>query len=160
MYYDAAGDRAQIFAFNYTTATPRHLILQDLPGANVGIGTSSPLAKLDVRGDIRMGSSGQLRATAGEENLRLLRGNVDGNGTILNGTGFTVVRFAEGIYDITFVPSFAGVPTVTANAHRPAGNLRWPTQFDLTSSGVRIYTEFSAGDRTDSDFSFCVIGPR
>jgi hypothetical protein len=50
LYFDTV--KAQIFAFNYTNATSRDLILQE-PGGNVGIGTISPSAKLDVNGTTR-----------------------------------------------------------------------------------------------------------
>jgi hypothetical protein len=143
--------------------SPRNLALQE-PGGNVGIGTTSPLAKLDVRGDIRLGSSGQLRATAGEENLRLLRGNIDGNGTIDAGSGFTCQRLNEGIYRITFLTPFSGVPTVTATAVWPfLGPLRTAVINSVSTTQVTIHTVFQdlAGPgTTDSDWSFCVIGTR
>lgn len=43
---------------------------------NVGIGTGTPRTKLEVHGDIRLGPSGQFRATSSEENLRIVRGVV------------------------------------------------------------------------------------
>ncbi len=64
---------------------------------NVGIGTTTPTAKLDVRGSIRLGSNGELLAASGVENLRMLRGTIDGNGSTTVGTGFTSQRLSEGL---------------------------------------------------------------
>src|SRR5262249_52377208 len=63
------------------------MTLQD--NGNVGIGTTSPQAKLDVRGDVKLGTNGQLFAPGSEENLRIIRGEVDKDGNIFLGSGFT-----------------------------------------------------------------------
>jgi hypothetical protein len=123
---------------------------------NVGIGTTTPQAMLDVRGDIRLGPNGQFRATSGEENLRIVRGVVNDDGTIHSGTGFTVINDFTGQYRITFVPAFASAPAVTASAQGPAITARWSSLFN---NRVTISTR-GTGDDQNADFSFIAIGPR
>lgn len=130
-------------------------------GGDVGVGTFTPTAKLDVRGNIKLGSSGQYSALGGQEDLRLVRGTIDGNGTTLAGAGFSSQRTAEGAYEITFSPPFSGQPTVTANAQRPLGDeMRWAFVHSIDPTNVSVFTMFDFGDFTDSDFDFCAIGPR
>lgn len=158
LYHD--GSRGMIFSFDYASASPRDLSLQE-PGGNVGIGTSTPSAKLDVRGDIRLGSSGQYQATAGSEALRLLRGEVDGNGTRLVGTGFTAQRSGEGVYDLTFVPAFSGPPTIIPHVIQASTDPRSIQVVSVTAGSARLVTEFIHNFlNTDSDWSFCAVGPR
>jgi hypothetical protein len=127
----------------------------------VGVGTATPAARLDVRGNIKLGSSGQYSALGGQEDLRLVRGDVDGDGTILRGSGFSVNRFGEGAYDITFSPAFSGLPTVIPYANQDVnGQLRFAYTILLTSSSVRVLITNESHDWTDSDWSICVIGPR
>ena len=132
----------------------------------VGIGTPTPQAKLDVRGDIRLGQNGQFRATSGEENLRIVRGVVGGSGNIIVGSGFQVTRLGSGFYDITFNTPFAGAPTVTATT-------QFSNSKDVTillgSAGVTasaftfVIRDIDAGftdPYVDAPFHFIAIGPR
>jgi hypothetical protein len=128
---------------------------------NVGIGTINPAAPLDVRGNIRLGPSGQYNALGGQEALRMIRGDIDGNGTVTRGTGFTVTRSSEGVYDVTFTPAFSGIPTVSATAVIGTGSPRWATSAEpfLSASTARIVM-VTGGAFTDSDWSLIVVGPR
>jgi hypothetical protein len=140
---------------------------------NVGIGTTSPLSKLDVRdgnisvsgsifvGGSFVGSSPEFLAAAGHENLLLVRGNIDGDGTIDSGTGFNSSRLSEGVYLINFIPNLSD-PSLTVTAHRPQGEALRVAQVEtLFGSGARITIQFAgSSELTDSDFSFCAIGRR
>jgi hypothetical protein len=91
------------------------------PAGNVGIGTTTPQARLDVRGDVRLGPNGEFRATSGEENLRIVRGTISASGIVLKGSGFRVHHpvTGSGEYTIDFIPDFPGFdayPAVTATA--------------------------------------------
>ncbi len=87
---------------------------------HVGISTTAPQASLDVRGNVKLGNSGELFATGGEENLRIVRGVIDQDGDIIVGSGFRVFRF-NGAYRIVFNTPFSAAPAVTATAHDTAG---------------------------------------
>lgn len=135
---------------------------------NVGIGTQDPAAKLDVRGNIRLGSIGQLFAAGGDENLRIIRGNIDGTGATDAGSGFTCVRYpcCDGRYQITFTTPFNGTPsmTLTPNISFSGGGPdqpRWPHIVSINSSQADVWMVDDTFDyTTNSKFSFCAIGPR
>ncbi len=129
---------------------------------NVGIGTPSPAAKLDVRGNIKLGTSGQFFAPAGEENLRMIRGTVAANGSILAGTGFSVVRNAAGDYTINFATGFASLPAFTATGERTASALFVMTD-GVTSTSARLvfFSKYDNADiNYDCAFHFIALGPR
>jgi hypothetical protein len=129
---------------------------------SVGIGTETPLSKLDVRGDIRLGSAGQYRAAAGEENLRIVRGTVGELGNVLRGAGFTVDHSTTATYIIHFNVAFAGVPSVTATAGRDGVQL--PSIVAMTdgtsTTAVTIIVRSSDEYWVDRSFSFIAVGPR
>lgn len=128
-------------------------------GGNVGIGTDIPTAKLEVRGDIRLGASGQFRAAASEENLRIVRGTVSAAGAILQGGGFTVTNPSAGYYTITFTTPFASPPTVTAISELTS--FRSYIQTDGASAAAVNLTIFSSTGTNPADaFHFIAIGPR
>jgi len=128
----------------------------------VGIGTTDPGAKLEVRGDIKLGSGGESFAASGVENLRVVRGVVRKDGTIRRGEGFSVTKQATGWYKIFFKPAFGGYPTAVASiddATDPAGFIR-VIHFALNDR-IDIITMLPqtgayAGDR---GFSFIAVGP-
>ncbi len=126
-----------------------------LPTANVGIGTTAPLAKLDVRGDIRMGPTGAQRVASGPESLRLVRGIINATGSIGAGSGFTVTRTALGRYLVTFTPSFSAVPAVTATPTNPT-RVQWT---NLNSSSVELWVFNVNGLFVDDTFCMIAIGP-
>jgi hypothetical protein len=74
--------------------------IQFTPGP--GGAVTVPTGGVEVVGTVRLGSSAQLFAPAGEENLRIVRGIIGDNGTILSGSGFTVQHLDVGKYFVTF----------------------------------------------------------
>src|SRR5438093_468775 len=75
----------------------------------VGIGTASPSAQLDVKGDIKFGANEDVFAAGGADSLRLIHGSVNASGIIdvgNSGPGFSVVKLATtGQYQIIFSPA-------------------------------------------------------
>ena len=130
---------------------------------NIGLGTDGPAAKLDVRGNIKLRPSGQYFAPSSGENLRIVRGTIDGNGSILQGSEFTATRLSEGQYTIQFTQPFASAPSVTVTPYADA-NFGWRygtiTNGGPTASQFTVYVNEEGGPGTDSDFAFCAIGPR
>lgn len=138
-----------------------------LPNGNVGLGTIVPNAKLDVRGDIRLGANGEYAAIgASTENLSIIRGTVNSNGSIRLGSGFTVTRLALGIYRVSWgtAPGFAAAPTPVATAYIAASPIvvfSSSALFNPDRSGwVEFRTVALSGVLTDSAFSFTLAGPR
>lgn len=141
-----------------TTRIQRMLITND---GNVGIGTAAPTAKLDVRGDIRLGSTGQFFAPGGEENLRIIRGRISATGTISGGSGFTVSQTGVGSYDVMFTSPFTDFVTVTATAQPvPTGVSRVVTSTIISVFDAKFQTFDADGAPANSQFHFIAIGPR
>jgi hypothetical protein len=128
---------------------------------NVGVGVQIPTAKLDVRGDIKLGANGQHYAAGGEENLRIVRGVVDINAGEPHGCCFSAVRPMTGVYDITFAVPFSNVPVTTATAVGPAAlNGALVKIIQPTTSVVRIIFFDENGNEVNTEFNFITIGPR
>jgi len=92
-------------------------------GGKVGIGTASPNEKLDVRGDIKLGSDGSLFALAGVDNMRTVVGKVSSSGNEEQGAGYNVVKGATGRYTILFEHAFSSPPIVVANSYGNSDNI-------------------------------------
>ena len=134
---------------------------------NVGIGTTAPTAKLDVRGDIKMGSSGNEYAGSGTEPLRIVRGILGQcSETIHYGSGYSVENIGtcgpNYIRRIIFTTPFLAPPSVVAT---PADCSGCFTAFceivsvSATDARVAIYDR-NAGAYTGQGFHFIAIGPR
>ena len=123
----------------------------------VGIGTTSPGQALDVRGSIALGTTGELRATSGEENLRMLRGTLNANGTIFVGSGFTASRTGTGTYVVNFNTAFSTLPTITFT---PQAASLYVFVTSTTPSSVTLNVRNTFNVATDSPVNFIAIGPR
>jgi len=135
------------------------VVLQDNPG-NVGIGTGSPGAKLDVRGDVKLGASGELFSPGGVENLRILRGTINGDGSIASGSGFTVSRLGTGSYQINYTTAFSDYTSVSATPWGPLGAPRIATLSVSYGTLCQLVISTPAGALVDAAFDFIAIGPR
>jgi hypothetical protein len=131
-------------------------------GGNVGIGTSVPASKLEVRGDIRVGPLGEYFTPGSSENLRIVRGKVNAAGNVVFGSGFTAVRASTGVYNITFSPAFPSGqwPIVTASAESNGTVARFAMVNTPTHISAPIRIVNGSGTAADDDFYFIAVGPR
>ncbi len=129
---------------------------------NVGIGTYSPADRLEVRGNIRLGSFGEFFATSSGENLRIVRGEVLAAGSISAGTGFTITHPATGIYNIVFTTPFLATshPAFSVTPVANSGTLIAMASSLPGPSVVALRIVNGSGVATDGAFSFTVIGAR
>ena len=113
-------------------------------------------ARLNVLGQVGLGSSGQYNAPGVySENLRIVRGYVQNNGTVLTGVGFTVSHVATGGYMLTFNPPFSDTPVMTASVH--SGAVRIATVAPTSGTTAYVYT-WTTGGASDEYFYFIAIG--
>lgn len=131
-------------------------------GGNIGIGTSTPASRLEVRGDIRLGSLGEYFTPSSGENLRIIRGKVSAAGSISFGTGFTVSRTSTGVYSISYsTPYPSGQwPVVTASAESNGSVARFAMINTPTHISVLIRIVNGSGTAADADFYFIAVGTR
>jgi len=112
---------------------------------------------VDSAGNLKLGNGTQLYAPGGEENLRIMRGVVAGDGTPLVGCCYSVNHVSTGAYDITFTTPFSGTPVITIT----------PQTVDVfvgvasspTATGFRALSRYN-GNWADVQFHFIVMGPR
>lgn len=124
---------------------------------NVGIGTTAPVERLDVRGGIAMGNSGELRATSSQEDLRIVRGSFSSVDAITAGSGFTVAHVNAGIVQVNFTTPFTGRPTITASAN---SNPLFAMVANVSTTGFRVFTYNIRQEFVSTDIEFIAVGPR
>jgi hypothetical protein len=125
----------------------------------VGIGTVAPSSPLHVVGDIRCGAAGNSFAVTAFSADRLMRGQVNANGTVdaaRSSAGFTVSRSSTGVYVINFTSTFSSPPVIVTT---PMGACckTHVTQTQTTFATVFVQN-VGTGVQTDSPFQFIVMG--
>lgn len=125
---------------------------------NVGIGTQNPAAKLDVRGTIKVGTSGEYFVPGGETNLRIVRGVVANTGVRVFGTGFTSTRVGTGIYEIVFATPFVDQPSIVATCQGTVDRIAVISSHLAGSCTIRVIS--GSGTPVDCYFDLIVIGLR
>jgi hypothetical protein len=117
---------------------------------NAGIGTSDPGAKLDVRGDIRLGATGQYFAPGGDQNLQIQYGTVNADGSAAPGSSIHAGRFGTGKYSVLF-PGWGTPPFPLAMVVTPFSLAAGPPTSDPVSMDIRvdtmIWTQYGGGQQ-------------
>lgn len=139
-------------------------VLTVTSGGAVGISRTSPTATLDVNGDAKVGGK---FVPGGEENLRIVRGIINADGSIAAGSGFFVSRpGTTGEYRVDFTPQFSAEPTVTLAVHGTT-NISATMGISISASIAKNNTQFgvtttnaSSSARHDIKWEFIAMGPR
>ena len=128
---------------------------------NVGIGTSAPTAKLDVRGSIRLGTSGEFEVPAVVENLKIVRGTVSAAGNLLPGMGssISVNLILTGVYTIAFTPAFSGRPTIAVTCES-SGPDRIAMLDSVINGSCTVRIVSGSGTPVNCQFDLIAIGRR
>jgi hypothetical protein len=146
---------------NFTIANEKNtgdIILA--PDRNVGIGTSNPSSKLEVRGDITLGSAGQYYAVTAEQKFHTVAGRISSAGIISSGEGFAVSRISNGHYVINFIPAFAAIPIVVATAVDNSGVVVSVPNSSVGACTVQCQNMSGIGTPMDCGFNFIATGAR
>jgi hypothetical protein len=153
---------ASSVAIGYGGSADFHEKVRVTGSGRVGIGTTSPTETLDVRGNVKLNSAGDMYASGGQENLYIVRGVVNSNGTTATGAGFTVTRTSTGHYTVTLTNGNMRQPpavTVTPWTSDPAIAVV-PYTYGPASGGAtfKIVTYLN-GTAKDYGFMFTATGP-
>jgi hypothetical protein len=136
---------------------------------NIGIGTSSPGAKLEVRGDIKLHTDGSLYVPGGVENLRIIRGSI-ADCSIIAGSGFSV--YCPGNYQIiiNFSTPFTSLPSVIVSVRGsapPGDPLPWFNVVNVETVSIDSFMVRTRSQQMGTtyggqscDWDFIAIGPR
>lgn len=138
------------------------------PLGNMGVGTLSPVEKLEVRGNIKLGAGDNYFALGSPDNVRMLAGQVPisgggaGNGWTANHVGSS----DSGHYHVNFATPFLTTPVVTVTLVDPLAQDNTICVAAVTAAGFDVYSRdidpSSSGGTTtqDSAFNFIAVGPR
>ena len=158
-----SGTKNYVTKFTAVTVLGNSQLFDD--GTNVGLGTVTPAEKLDVRGNTKLGSNGELYGPGGVENLLILRGQVNQDGSSYGQKGFSVTKPATGKYVVTLTtsPPYPGsclavvTPVCIDGSQASAVITQW-TGGNVFSFSVSIFD--GAGALADRTFFFIAIVAR
>lgn len=138
----------------------RQFVIKD--SGNTGIGTINPAAKLDVRGNIKLGDSGELFAVGSADNMSAITGRVNSNGAVVQGNGFFLLpHISTGVYQVVFNTAYAADPVVVASGYDHDDNVISVHTVNVNGFTVRAF-DVSGGNEglQDAGFTFIVMGER
>lgn len=133
---------------------------------NLGVGTTAPTERLDVRGDIKLGSMGNFFGVGCLDNLRMIAGRVSSSGNIEFGSGFSVTHTTgdDRYYVIKYDNVFFSLPIVVATLVDSANRDNFLTIVKLTTSHFELHSKDDVSDMDasyqDSAFNFIALGYR
>lgn len=152
---------------HHNVEVARRVVVRD--SGRVGIGTDTPAEPLDVRGNVKLGSGGELFAVGGVDNLRAVAGRVDTAGTVVSGTGYSASWTSQGVCTVTFATPFAATPVVVATPVAGSGDDQLVTVSAITPGAFSVVTadvehippdDPDVGTRESTEFTFIALGAR
>jgi hypothetical protein len=133
---------------------------------HVGVGTTAPTERLDVRGNVRLGDALPYFAVGAPENQRMVSGIVASSGNAATGSWLSLHINGTGLYQVMFTVPFLATPVVTATLVDPPADdnlicLRAVSQFGFTVV-IRDLDPVASDSSSaqDSAFNFIALGPR
>lgn len=103
-------------------------------------------------------SGGYTQPGTGGETLKTIRGIVNANGTIAEGTGFTV-GVSSNRYTITFSTAFSDIPAAVGIVEAGSGVVKHIVGYATASTTADFYTFDAAHSGEQNKFHFIVTGP-
>lgn len=162
----SAGDRFVWYNPNGTArlwTNVNGVLLTVKSNGDVGMGTTNPSVKLDVRGDIRLGDGVELYAPGCDGTTKIIWGKVSSAGNLDAGTGFTPHPGGTGEYDVDFdAGSYSGTPVVVVTPFDSPDEDNVPTIQSVSTAGFSVVMKSVGGEnvRQSNAFTFIAIGPR
>ena len=137
-------------------------------GVNLSAGTLTATGNATIAGNATIGSvngTATLKVNdkpvpVGEENLRIIRGTVNGAGQVVTGTGFTAAAHDSTLVKVTFnAGTFSSAPSVVVSPLDASSG--W-TQYVSGISSTLFYSgaTLSGSGYGRQNFTFIAIGPR
>jgi hypothetical protein len=139
--------------------------LSVLSDGDVGIGTITPGARLDVQGEIRLGGSRKYSAVGALQNFRIIAGKVETDGSPVPndpaGWGFTSTRNSTGDYTVTFPIPFSAPPVILATPTDPGNQDNSLSVYSESEGSFRVrIRDIEDADNENDSFFFLAIGIR
>ena len=132
----------------------------------MGIGTLTPNAALDVRGEVRLGGNGDYFAVGASDASRMIAGLVPAGGNAA-GPGWQsfAAPLTDGVYTIAFPVPFSAAPIVVVTLVDPPNDDNVICVKNVSAGGFTVVSRdiTNAGDNTspqDCAFNFIALGPR
>lgn len=134
---------------------------------NLGIATTAPTERLDVRGNIKLGTNGDFFGIGCLDNVRMVAGRVSSVGTRLSGAGFNDPSHSStGHYQVSYSVAFSSTPVVVATLVDADGEDHAITLANSSATGFEVLVRdvtpsgSNEGDFQDTAFNFIALGPR